>query len=77
MPSPICVPCKQEMVCEKNEFSVCDPARGHFPSTYWVGTQWKCPTCEASVVANFGERPIASPGVTARELVAALEFQHS
>jgi len=55
MPLPICVECRVEMRCEKNDRLVNDPPAAGFPSTYWAGDEFTCPTCGVAVVTGFGE----------------------
>ena len=51
---PICVKCKKEYQCKKNEQLVNDKAVGGFPATYWSGDLWKCPQCGHEVVTGRG-----------------------
>jgi len=52
---PICMKCKIVMRCKKNEIVVKDPEAGGFPSTYWIGDLWECPTCGAEIATGFGK----------------------
>jgi len=75
MLTPICVACRLQMTCTKNHFLVRDPEAGCGASTYWLGDQWGCPSCGASVVAGFGkpfgeERLVPADG-------EALEFRYN
>ena len=54
LPLPICVKCKQEMKCIKNEFIVKDKASGKFQSTIWFGDLYKCCKCNNQIAAGFG-----------------------
>lgn len=53
-PRPICIPCKVEMRCERNDQLVNDPQADNFPSTYWSGDQYRCPACGHAIVTGFG-----------------------
>jgi hypothetical protein len=53
MLTPICKKCKVEMRCEKNSQMVNDPESGQFPSTYWVGDTFKCPSCKNEIITGF------------------------
>jgi hypothetical protein len=53
---PVCVECRCEMRCEKNDVRVL--IRGEI----WSGDLWECPHCGRHVVAGFGARPLASEG---------------
>ena len=52
---PICVECRVEYSCEKNEVLVNDPAVGQFSATYWYGDRWKCPGCNHQVITGRGK----------------------
>ena len=72
---PICIKCKKEYQCKKNEQVGNDKAVGSFPETYWMGDLWKCPTCGHEVVTGRGK----SLGLTAFEvesLGGSIEFEH-
>jgi len=55
MSKPICVECKVEYSCEKNEVLVNDPAVGEFPATYWRADRWICPGCNHQVIVGRGK----------------------
>ena len=68
--TPICVPCRLEMRCVKNNRVVCDPEAAGFPSTYWLGDEYECPECRVRIVTGFGQ-PISvdpAPGLEQRPL---------
>lgn len=73
MPTPICVKCRVEMRCVKNNRLVCDPEAGGFPSTFWLGDEYECPGCGVQIVTGFGKALASSPGVGYGE---ALEFRY-
>jgi len=73
MPRPICVPCRLEMRCVKNNRLVRDPATGSFPSTYWLGDEWECPKCGARIVTGFGKAIELAPVHAEGEV---LEFRY-
>jgi len=58
---PICVPCRLEMRCVKNNRVVADPAAASGPSTYWLGDEYECPECRSRVVVGFGEAMATEP----------------
>jgi len=74
MLTPICVPCRLQMACTKNHFLVRDPEAKSGLSTYWLGDQWTCPSCGASVVAGFGKS--FGPEKVVPEDGEALEFRY-
>ena len=74
MLTPICVPCRLQMTCTKNHFLVRDPEAGSGASTYWLGDQWTCSSCGASVVAGFGKS--FGPEKVVPEDGEALEFRY-
>jgi hypothetical protein len=62
MMPPICIPCRVEMRCAKNNRLVRDPEVGGFPSTYWLGDEWLCPGCGARIVMGQGKALASHPG---------------
>jgi len=73
MPTPICVKCRMQMRCVKNDYLVRDGEAG-FGSTYWVGDEYDCPGCGLGIVTGFGKPLTRHPGgVTYGE---ALEFRY-
>lgn len=74
--SPICCNCRLAMRCQKNDFIVCGPTGGGFPSTYWAGDKFRCPSCGHEVAVGFGASQDAE---TARNLgwtEQAMEFAY-
>ena len=61
-PFPICVKCRLEMRCKKNNRLVADPEAGGFPSSYWLGDEWECPECGSRIVTGFGKPMDTHPG---------------
>ena len=55
MGRPICVNCKQEYQCKKNDQIVNDKSFDGFPATFWMGDLWECPTCKHQVVTGRGK----------------------
>ena len=49
MPSPVCVPCRQEM--KLRHWSMFVEIRGQV----WHGGEYCCKDCGTSVIVNFGE----------------------
>ena len=75
MGRPICVNCKQEYQCKKNEQVVNDKAAGVFPATFWIGDLWECTKCGHQIVTGRGK----SLGLTPFEvesLGGSIEFGH-
>lgn len=54
MPRPICVGCRIEMRCTKNDRVVHDPRVGEFPETFWNGDRYECDSCGSDIVIGFG-----------------------
>ena len=54
---PVCVQCKIEMRCSKTGAKVSHDNR------IWAGDQFRCGSCEAEVVVNFGQPWIRDPDV--------------
>ena len=52
---PICVKCRVQMRCKKNDYLVADKASQGFPETYWLGDLWGCPQCGQQIVTGFGQ----------------------
>ena len=71
---PICVGCRQQYMCDKNEVWVCDPEAGGFASTYWQGDQWICAGCGHTVIVGRGQPVMDIPKALRGE---SLEFQYS
>ena len=57
--TPICVPCKQAMRCEKNSFLVKDAKSEGITGSVWSGDKFKCPDCGTEVVVGFGKPRLA------------------
>jgi len=74
MPTPICLACRVEMRCARNNRLVRDPETASFPSTYWLGDEWQCPGCGARIVTGFGRAIQAPPNYAAGEVV---EFRYA
>jgi hypothetical protein len=55
---PVCVPCKAEYWCIKNEATVEQTAGGR-PYKLWSGDLWQCPGCDHKLVIGFASRPLA------------------
>ena len=77
MGRPICVNCKQEYQCKKNDQVVNDKAvaGGVFPETFWLGDLWQCPACKHQVVTGRGKSVGLSP-LEVKELGGSIEFGH-
>jgi len=76
MKPSICVPCKQEMQCEQNDFTVNDPVSGGFPATYWTGDKYKCPNCGHEIVTGIISRGLPAEQVKPEGVADSLEFTH-
>jgi len=72
---PICVGCRKEYRCDKNEVWVCDPAAEGFPSSYWQGDRWMCSGCGHAVIVGRGEPVMDYIPQALRD--ESLEFQYS
>ena len=70
---PICVKCRVEMRCAKNDRLVRDPEVGSYRSTYWLGDEYECPGCEGRIITGFGREMAEHPGAGYGE---ALEFRY-
>lgn len=77
MTAPICVPCKQEMRCEKTGCVVNDRTVGSFPATYRYGDRWKCPTCGHEIVAGFGIHELSADELDPDKIVDSIEFTYA
>jgi hypothetical protein len=55
MSRPICVECRVEYSCEKNEVLINDPVIGYFHATYWYADRWECPGCKHQVIVGRGK----------------------
>ena len=75
MSRPICVNCKKEYQCKKNEQVVNDKAFGAFPATFWMGDLWECPTCKHQVVTGRGKTLGLTP-FEVESLGGSIEFEH-
>ena len=73
MSRPICVECRVEYSCDKNEVLVNDPAVGGFPATYWYADRWKCPGCKHKIIVGRG-KPLHQRYVLPDN---SFEFNHS
>lgn len=76
MPQPICVPCKVEMVCDKNEAYVHDPPSGQFPATYWSGDRYRCPKCGHQIIAGIASKGVMVDDLRPEDAEEALEFTY-
>ena len=52
--APICVMCRVEMRCIRNEIVVKDRPTADHPSSYWNGDQYACPNCGYEIITGFG-----------------------
>lgn len=52
--APICVPCRKEMQCKKNDY-LFSPDE----SVVWAGDMYECPKCKAQIITGFGKGAIA------------------
>jgi hypothetical protein len=53
--APICVPCRREMRCRKNDYMFFDYGK----AAIWSGDKYQCEACRAEVVVGFGIEPLA------------------
>lgn len=62
MPMMLCVKCKKELRCKKNEVIVRE-TRGYSGNfcALWYGDLWECPVCHFKIIAGFGANPIVEP----------------
>ena len=58
MPKPVCVTCRCEFRCEKNDTGVVIVS-GDEPYQLWSGDTWKCPGCGVEIIAGFGKEPVS------------------
>lgn len=72
MNRPICVGCKVEYYCDKNDVWVNDKAVPGFPATYWSGDRWVCPSCGHSLIVGRGAP--RSPGTEPED---SLQFDYN
>jgi hypothetical protein len=77
MSRPICVECRVEYSCEKNEVLVNDPAVGEFPATYWYADRWICPGCNHQVIVGRGKGLLLSGKEVAAVVDNSFEFNHN
>ena len=71
MSRPICVKCRVEYSCDKNEVLISDPAVEGFSATYWYADRWKCPGCDHQVIVGRGKRMLG------KEEDNSFEFNHN
>lgn len=60
MPRPVCALCEREMTLEKVGAVVAFMAKAVTtgrPYQLWHGDEYKCPSCHARVVVNYGAGP--------------------
>lgn len=76
MPRPICVECRVEYHCEKNEFLVRDPDSYLGPPTYWSGDLFECPGCGNEIVVGFGQPMELETGEAIADRDGVLEFRY-
>jgi len=75
MSRPICVNCKREYQCKKNEQLVNDKSFEGFPATFWMGDLWECPACKHQVVTGRG-KSIGLTDFKVESLGGSIEFGH-
>ena len=75
MSRPICVKCRVEYSCDKNEVLVNDPAVGEFPATYWYADRWICPGCNHQVIVGRGKSIFES--IIGSACADSFEFNHN
>jgi|GEM_PF-4696589 len=73
MSIPICVACRIEYSCDKNDVLVNDPEVEGFPATYWYADRWKCPGCNHQVIVGRGKSLSPTVGVADN----SFEFYHN
>lgn len=54
--APICVQCRREMQCKKNDYLFSDAEPACF---VWAGDMFECQDCKAQVVVGFAAEPVA------------------
>lgn len=59
--APICVPCRREMRCQKNDY-LFSPDE----SAVWAGDMYECSKCKAQIVSGFAKEPVAQQHETDR-----------
>ena len=52
---PVCVPCKREMRCKKNDYLVSDADASYV----WAGDMFECEGCKTQVVVGWASKPVA------------------
>ena len=78
MSRPICVECRVEYSCKKNEVLINDPAVGGFDATYWYADRWECPGCKHQVIVGRGKALVISADQAGRlQLGDSFEFNHN
>lgn len=53
--APICVPCRREMRCKKNDYMFSDSDLSYV----WAGDMFECQGCKTQIVTGFGKGPVA------------------
>ena len=56
--TPICVACRREMRCKKNDYLFSD----YDAAAVWAGDMYECEGCKAQVVVGVGRAPWACAG---------------
>lgn len=52
---PICVPCRREMRCRKNDYMFSDADLSYV----WAGDMFECEGCKTQIVVGFASQPVA------------------
>ncbi len=55
---PVCVRCKVELRCDRNQHKV-ETMAGEKGYQLWDGDRYKCPSCFVQIVVGFGAAPYA------------------
>lgn len=80
MSRPICVECRVEYSCKKNEVLINDPAARGFDATYWYADMWECPGCKHQVIVGRGKSMLIDNATEAIQWVwktDSFEFNHN